>query len=127
MRNIHQFVDDKLNKNQQQLKHLTRRLHNCLPFQLISHVQIATQRKGSITVSVSNQSVAQKLRYCTRDIKKSLDVQHVNIVIYNARDPKRTSKTIRRPIGTMGKQSISDAANSIPHKGIQDALKKLSR
>lgn len=128
MLKIYQFIDNKLNKNQQELKHLTRRLHNCLPFQLIPHVQITTQKKGSITVLAANQSIAQKLRYCTRDIKKSLAVQHVHIVINSAihSQHKNSPKTIRRPIGAIGKQSIADAANSIQHEGIQYVLRKLS-
>lgn len=128
MLRISQFVDSNLNKNQQELKYMTQRLHNCLPFQLIPHVQIATQKKGSVTISTPNQSIAQKLRYCTRDIKKSLDVQHVHIVISNAKMPAFSSvpKT-RRTIGVAGQRSLTETANAIPHEGIQNVLRKLSK
>lgn len=128
MLRISKFVDSNLSKNQQELKYMTQRLHNCLPFQLIPHVQIATQKKGAITLSTPNQSIAQKLRYCTRDIKKSLGVQHVHIVISSAKLPVFSSASnTRRTIGAIGQNSLTETANTIPHDGIKNVLRKLSK
>lgn len=129
MQKVSQFIDGTLNTHHRQLKYATRKLHNVLPCQLIPHVGVASYTEKAVTLSASNQGIAQKLRYCTRDIKKSLGVQHVAILISNANIAKRAPapKTARRPIGREAQALLTETAATISHKGIQHALTKLAK
>lgn len=127
MRKISIFVDKNLADNHWQLKQMTQRVHNCVPMQLIPHIQVTTINKDSITITVNNPSTAQKLNYCTRTIKNALGIERVKILISHPKAIRRRPIKTRRFIGEKGQIALAEAAETVPHKGIQDALLKLSK
>jgi hypothetical protein len=114
------------------LQELNRVILDCLPTEMIGHVQIAGLEGMQLTLCTPSPAWAGKLRYCTEDIgrristKTGIPVKTVKILI----DPKSTTVPRKKRAGLyISKQSAQQfkaLADTIDNPSLKRALTRLS-
>lgn len=132
MSTLGQHVPGHLASQVKELQALNRLILDCVPTELLGHVQVAGLKDARLVLCVPSPAWASKLRYCAEDIgrrvsaKTGISVKTVKVLI----DPKSATTPRKKHAGLyISKQSARQfkaLADTIDNPALKKALTRLS-
>lgn len=119
-------------KKAELLKRLNQAILDCLPTELIAHVQVAGLEGAKLTLTTHSPVWASKLRYRTDEVarrlsaKTGLPIESVKLLVHPA-TVNLTSKKRKKPyLSKDSAQQLKALANFTEHPSLKKALARLA-
>ena len=133
MRSLGNFIPTALTRKAASLNRLNQCLLDCLPTELIGHVQIASFNKAELVLVTHSPVWASKLRYRADEVKRQLStktgkvIKSVSISIHPGTAPLPAKKHKRPSLSMQSALQIKALADSVEDPSLKSTLGKLAK